>query len=272
MQYYYLISSLPVVNINPDDNSLDLNELYDLIQRNLSEKDLLIYQAILYQNDNRNLLSLIFREYQHIEFDYIYKPSVIPFKSLLSYRRNLSVLPDYMILFLQDNAGIFSSISLTDIELKLRKYFMEYIRTLNSEFLLQYYEWQYHLEETISTINQQKFNFLNPRGSHDTDFLSTCSMKFHQVDKNEISAELSPLMEELRFSDIERTVDRFYWEFAESWSDVFSENRVFSYVVKLLRLSRWSDISKDPGEVMGEFKRLLEKIKKSNRSPKTAVV
>jgi hypothetical protein len=224
MQYYYLISSLPLLNNNPDENSVDLNELYDFIQRNLSEKDLLIYQAILYQNDNRNLLNLIFREYQHVEFDFIHEPSVVPFKSLLNYRRNLSVLPDYLILFLQDNAGIFSSFSLTDIELKLRKYFMEYIKSLDSGFLIQYYEWQYHLEEIISTINQQRFSFLNPRGSHDTDFLGALSINFDQVDKNKITTELLPLIDELRFSEIEKMVDRFYWEFAENLNSSINGN------------------------------------------------
>jgi hypothetical protein len=272
MNYYYLISALPKLKINAEDNSFDLDEVYDLIQRNLSEKDVKIYEAILYQNDNRNLLSIIFREYHQLEFDYIYYPSVVPFESLSNYRRSSSGLPDYMTFFLQDNAGIFSSSSLTDIELKLRRYFLEYVISLNSDFLLQYYKWQYHFEETVSAINQQRVDFLNPRGSHDTDFLNATSANLIKVDKNKLSAELLPLKDEYKLSEIEKMVDRFYWEFTESWSSGFSSNAVFSYVVKLLRLTRWTDISTDPKKVMDEFDWALGKVKNTHRSLKIAEV
>ena len=272
MNYYYLISSLPRIEVDYDSNvSLNFIELYDLIERNLTTEDRKTYHALLYQNDNRNLLNLIFHEYHDLEYKYVYEPTVIPYKTLQGYRRNLSGLPDYMIFFLQDNAGIFSSYSLTDIELKLRKYFMEYVRSLNSDFLIQYYEWQYRLEEILSDINRRKHTFLNPRGIHDIDYLGD-SPTIHQVDKKQLTGDLTPLIEEEDYTAIEKVVDQYYWDFADSWTDIFSSNAVFSYVVKLLRLSRWSGIPTDPDEVEDQFLQLLYEFKTKTRSPKMSVI
>ena len=272
MNYYYLIASLPELDIeNEGNNALDINEIIDMIHRNLTDEDLVIFQALLYQNDNRNLLNVIFKEYHDLAVRHHNSPSVFPRDIIEGYRRNIPLLPDYMIDFLQDNAGIFSTFSLADIELKLRSYFMNFIEKLDSEFLLQYYQWQYDLEKIVAEMNERKYDFLNAP-KYDATYSDMVPVMVHSLDKKQVYSDLQPLMNTHQYIEMERKIDAYYWAFADSWFDVFTVNAALSYTVKLLRTAMWSSVPKEEEAIKEAFFPLLNDLKKLDRSPKMPVV
>lgn len=261
-EYYYLIASLPELNKDlKSTKSIDINAIKDLIERNLSVPDLKIFNALLFQNDNRNLLQIIFHKYYDINYSRFLFPSSIPVKTLQSFRRNHSFLPDYMIDFLQNESGGFGTTSPKAIELALRKYFLEYVQQLNSDFLLFYYEWQYRLQKIVSELNFRNYKYLEPHENHDLDSLGAIPTSINSIDKNRVVAEIAPLIEQNIYAEIEKKIDSYYWEFSENWTIPFSSEAVFAYTVKLLRASRWTNISSDPDDVERQFVSIIESLK-----------
>lgn len=239
-EYYYLISSLPKLQPNLSElRGIDVMDLFDLIERNLTKEDRVIYQCLIYQHDNRNLLHQIFNEYHHLEVPEYKQPSVISETIMKNYRRNYSFLPDYMIQFLLDNAGVFGSYTPADIELKLRNYFFDFISREQSEFLVTYYEWQYRLEQTLAEFSQKHFDFLPNSEILDSNYPVPITVKTAVLDREKLLSELKPLIDSGKYAGVEKLIDTYYWEFGEYWTDTFSSNAVFSYTIKLLRTVRW---------------------------------
>lgn len=260
--YYYLISSLPELQPDPAENrSTDIVELLDLIQRNLEPADRQIYQCLLYQQDNRNLLHEIFGEYHGLAIPAYSFPAVFAEKTIRNYRRNLPYLPEYMIEFLQDNAGLFSSFSMTDIESRLRASFFSFISKQGSEFLIRFYEWQYQLEKTLAEFHQRTFDFLNDGESLDLDHLEPLPAELEPIDGKQLKNDLAPLIAAGNLEAVERLVDQYYYDFADRQSEIFSAEAVFSYTIKLIRLARWQRATRQPEETRKQFLRVVEQVK-----------
>ncbi len=236
-------------------------DLLDLIERNLTDEDLAIYQCLIYPNDNRNLLHQIFHEYHQLEPPDYKWPAVIPEEMMRNYRRNYSFLPDYMQQFLLDNSGVFGSFTLTDIELKLRGYFYDFINRQQSDFLTLFYEWQYRLEQTVAEFNQGQVDFLSGGESQDLDNLNPMTVQTVALDRKELLSELDPLVERGKYASIEKLIDTYYWEFGEYWTDTFSSNAVFSYTIRLLRMVRWQQATTDIDLNRKDFLTVVEKVK-----------
>jgi len=264
--YYYLIASLPDLTLDHDQTKhLKFGEILDLIERNLSDEDIGIYRCLLYQNDNRNLLHLIFHEYHDFSFTRFQYPADISLKILKAYRSDKSELPEYMVDFLNDQSGSFTSFSHVEIELLLRKYFLEYISRQNSKFLQSYFEWQFVLEKTLAQLNQSKYSFLKPTDNRDANHLDQKGNGYSFMDTKELINEILPLIEQREYASIEKKVDRYYWEFADRWTDRFSSEAVFAYTVKLLRLAFWRPIPSKPQAVEQHFNTLIEDIHSNDR-------
>jgi hypothetical protein len=269
MNYYYLISSLPTIPRDYQVNgSIDLPEIFDMIERNLTEEDREYYYAMLYQNDNRNLLNLIFAEYHDFRGEYFYQPSVLTIEELRAYRRNRSALPGYMIDFLVDNSGVFGSYSLTDIEVKFRRYFIEYLDQLNCDFVKRYYQWQQKLKSIVAEVNQSSYTAMNRADVLLYDF--GVSRNPYSTDYKQLKNELKDLIQSQDYVALERKIDRLYWDFAASHSGIFTIEAVLAYVALLLRLSRWLRLT--PEDHQNAFEKLVDDLKKMDRSPKMNVV
>ncbi|MDX1628752.1 MAG: DUF2764 family protein [Fulvivirga sp.] len=244
-----------------DSKLLHIGEITDLIERNLTPEDLKIYRCLLFQNDNRNLLHLIFHEYHGLSYERLHYPAIIPIKTLKSYKRKATDLPDYMVEFLQDNAGVFSTYSPKDIELKLRAYFLDFVRKQQSKFLQHYYEWQYQLESVLAEINQRNYTFLKEEENDDLDYLGMVPPGLSLIDKSLIIGDLTPLIEAQNYSDIEQKTDEYYWDFADHWRTPFSAEAVFAYTIRLLRIARWSTIPSDSDKSQAQFESIINSLK-----------
>ena len=272
MSYYYLKASLPEIQLGAEPGLFDFKSVFSLIETNLKPEDRKVYEAIILQNDNRNFLNILFNEYFELEYENEHRPSYLHIEWLEDYRRHMGELPDYMLAFLKEHSGFFSTYTLTEIELRLRAYFMDYIKSLDSMFLLYYYDWQYQLKELLSEINVGQFPFLKPRGIYDVDYLRPVKAINIQLDKQKIQTDLLPLLTVEDYTGLERQIDEYYWEFAESWPDDFSAYSIWAYVVKLLRIARWAMLFDGEHQDKAAFESLLQGLKDNNSEPKMTVI
>ncbi len=273
MSYFYLISSLPELKLSDTSlTPLQLEELLETVMRNAAVVDKQVLNCLLYPNDNQNLLFILFREYHDFEIGAYSQPSVLSDELLNNYRMEQGSLPDYMIHYLNDLSGSYSSLSLRRMEYELNKYFHEHVAKLESRFLNTYFTWQFELKKTIADINHKAFDYLPiSNTSTQTDY-TTLKTLHGLATKEEITNEITPLVEVNDLEGIETKINQYYWEFADSWQEPFSSEQLFGYVVKLLRLYQWKGFSTKGEAARIKFEELVQGLKETELSPKMPVI
>lgn len=273
MKYYYLISSLPRLDIDSDSLSMDqLEESLELITRNLSDEDQVLMKCLLHEHDNQNLLSVLFHEYHDFEIRAIHQPSTIPFEVLGNYRREFSALPDYMMNYLNDFSGSFSSLTMREMEQNLDWYLLEYIQEIDNLFLNTYYSWAFGLKQTVAVVNQKSFDFLKTTNESSEPFFPATRALHGLTDQKEVANQLAPLVESRDIEGIESKIKECYWQFADCWQEPFSIEQVLAYVIKLKR--RYDQKWLSPkGEVTSSgFEELVDEIKEKRPSAKIPMI
>jgi hypothetical protein len=273
MSYFYLISSLPELKLsNTSLTQLQLEELMETIMRNATVADKQVLNCLLYPNDNQNLLFILFREYHDFEIGSFGKPSVLSAELLINYRMEQGSLPDYMIYYLNDLSGSYASLSLRRMEHELNRYFYEHVVQKESTFLNTYFTWQFELKKTIADINHKAFDYL-PISNHSsqTDYAAVKTLHGFAT-KEEVTNEITPLVEANDLEGIETKINQYYWEFADSWQEPFSSEQLFGYMVKLLRLYQWIGFSTKGEAAKSKFEELVQGLKETEISSKMPVI
>ncbi|MEQ8471045.1 MAG: DUF2764 family protein [Marinoscillum sp.] len=273
MNYYYLISSLPKLDVTDDSLSADqLDEIIELITRNLSDDDLVIMNCLLHENDNQNLLSVLFREYHDFDIRTTHQPSSFPIEVLDNYRREFSALPDYLMNYLNDLSGTFSSLTMREMEQTLNRYFLEYIQGIDHPFLNTYYSWTFRLKQAIAEANLKSFDSLKTKNEASEPSFPATRTLHDLTEPQEITSQMQPIIESKDLEAIERKVDQYYWQFSGSWQDPFSTDQVLAYMVKLQRLyCRRRIVSKGEADRF-HFGTLVAELKEKRSSPKIPIV
>ena len=156
--YYYLISGLPEVKLSDSKAKYDINEITQNILSNLSDKDMKLFNYFIYQNDNKNLVNAIalskglFSPYSvHLE------PSIFSKEEIQKYA-NLSNLPNYMAIFLEDNKNTeWENIRHIENSL-LSLYYEEMIQTGNV-FIREYALFMRNLKNILAALNGKALGF-----------------------------------------------------------------------------------------------------------------
>jgi hypothetical protein len=269
MKYYYLISSLPDLEI--DDTSLSqeqLKDILDLIYRNLSEEDTREFECLLYPQDNQNLLYVLFHEYHDFEIRDFHQPAVLPVDALQNYRREMASLPDYMIHYIRDQAGSFPGLSLRRMEEWLEAYFYDHLLKSESLFVQTYFSWKHQLEEAVAEVNLKAFPFMQSRSERNVPFFPHVRSLHSLTEPSEIMNQIMPLASAHNLEAIEAKINAYYWEFANAWRNPFSKEQVLAYAVKLLRLYRWKGFAAKGELAKAKFESLIHEMKQRTSSPK----
>lgn len=273
MKYYYLISSLPQLDV--EDSSLStgqLDEVIALITRNLTDDDLTVMKCLLHQNDNQNLLYVLFHEYHDFEIRAYNKPSSVPIEVLENYRREYSSLPDYMMNYLNDLSGAFSSLTLREMEQTLNRYFQDHLQKIDNLFLNTFFSWEDQLNQAIANANHKSFRFLTTKNEADAPLFRETLALHGLGEPSELTAQLQPMMETTDLDAIERRVNQYYWQFADSWQEPFSSAQVLAYMVKVIRLYQRKGFTARGDASKSSFERMVEESKNYESSPKMPVI
>ncbi|WP_295162936.1 DUF2764 family protein [uncultured Brachyspira sp.] len=156
--YYYLISGLPEVKLSDSKAKYDINEIAQNILSSLSGKDAKYFRYLIYQNDNRNLVSSIaiqkglFTPYiEHLE------PSIFGRDDIQKYN-NISNLPSYMSKFLEDNKNTEWENARHIENTLLSLYYDEMIESGNY-FIKNYSLFMRNLKNVLAALNGRALGF-----------------------------------------------------------------------------------------------------------------
>ncbi len=272
MNYYYLLPSLP--ELDAEDCSLSRDQFDDiiaLISRNLVNEDLVVMNCLFHKHDNHNLLYVLFNEYHDFEISAFNRPMSVPVQVLKNYRRAFSSLPNYMMNYLNDFSGTFSSMTMREMEQRLELYFNDYLNGLNHIFLKTFFSWNFQLTQALAEANLKSFHSVKSKNDSSEPFFSG-KLTLHGVTApTEIVTHMQPLMESMDLYAIERMVNKYYWQFADSWREPFSAEQVFAYLLKVIRWYWWKGLNTDAEIAKTYFEQMVDEIKNKESSPKMPV-
>lgn len=275
MKYYYLISSLPDLDPDISLKSIDFEEVFDAIDRNLEPEDQKHFHYLLYPHDNRNLLNHLFLEYKDLPFSKFMEPSVLSADAIASYKRARSTFPDYLVTFLQETEPQFANLSMSAMEQRLQSLYSEQLSKEASPFIQQYFSFKQALSAIVAAFNEAQFDFLSPSEFSEKDPLLEALTKGHAVSSKMLKSY--PYAEQLKeiigLQDpvvLERFILKIEWEYLETVPNDFEIEQVLAYGSKLLLLNRKKAQNKESGQL--RFKVLSDEIKNMVHSPKTPMV
>lgn len=274
MNYYYLISSLPEISPEMDASKLEIEELFDVIKRNLSKADSRYLRYLIYPNDINNLIAVISKNdhgWSSVEFK---KPSIFDDEDIETYKKNRRNFPDFMNDFLSENEDRLANMSRREIEDALFERFYNEVFNLDNNFLTNYYQFIRELKSLIAAFNFNTYDFLSQPKIQDADRLIV------QVGANKSPSasvlrdypyleELIKVLPEDQPEKTERFIDKIIWNFLDEMSgNQFSCEAVLAYTLKLKIVKRWLSIKSQPNDQ--PYEHLLDKIipnKSSEKSP-----
>lgn len=156
--YYYLISGLPEVKLSDSKAKYDINEITQSILSGLNAKDSKFFKYLIYQNDNKNLVSAIAKQkglftpyIEHIE------PSAFSKEEMQKYS-TISNLPLYMSKFLEDNKNVEWENSRHIENTLLNLYYEEMIQNGNS-FIKNYALFMRDMKNVLAALNGRALGF-----------------------------------------------------------------------------------------------------------------
>ncbi len=271
MNYYYLISGLPDLSLDEDAPIIDGEEVVDTIRRNLTPSDETLFQYLLYPNDNRNFLKVLFYKYHNLPQPTYSTPATLSEPDLQNYLRQQSVFPSYLSEFIQSYEDQFTSLSPQRLEESLWTLFYEETEQ-QDVFLANYFRFDRQLKELAAIYNSTSYSFL-------TEPVTTEEREVRAIGGGRtIPAawlrdypyieSLEEAMATSRPDRIERFMDRIRWEYLEEISGFFGREQVYAYTLKLFIVTRWQQLAQQPPS--SYFEDLMSAIQQPLQKPKTS--
>lgn len=254
MNYYYLITSLPELSIDDPSSQIDVEEILDFINRNLSDEDQATGRYLIYPNDNYNLVNQIFEKFHNIPATEFRTPSIFDQEEIQQFIRKEYKVPEYMNNFMDFHRGKLDLLRPSRIEEYLWTDFYKEVATLDNRFIIDYYEYDRTLRHLAFIHNSNLFE-----ESPISEFVSDPINRQLGLSRPEsVLVQTYPFVSDLYSAldsknpmIIEKTMDRIRWDFIdgyEIWSS-FSNTQVFGWMLKLVHHARWSALTEDKGKL-----------------------
>ncbi len=234
--YYYLISSLPVLGYDYSGQLADHSDILLSIHDNLSDTDLGLFKYLQYPADIKQISN----------YFYEYNNRAKPYRNL---HEITSLYPDSIEDILNGNFGsdylfsdylgeIYSGKSEFDpaeCEARLWEIFFQSVEGVKDSFLINWYAFDHQLRKAIHQSNKRKFDISATNGSTQNwpEWLERPD--FDLPENGEFIHNGNTPVE------LESILDKIRWHYLDKLSSFsfFSLHQVFSWYLKYLLLERW---------------------------------
>lgn len=254
--YYYLLASLPDLELGRDTYKLEFEEVYQAILENLQESDEVNFRYLLYPQDNKNLIQSIARKTgKQPPFYKFFEPAVFSREEIEAYEKNFDAFPEYMSRYVEDQGDQLAGQSLSETEKKLQEYFYAEALELPDDFLAKYFGFERDLQNILLALNSRKHE-LNTReqliGEHYmvNNLKKSSSTDFGLSQDYTFIESLNQTVEQTDPEQLELQIDRIRWEYLDELTrfSFFNTHKVFAYTVKLFSLKRWISLDPEAGQ------------------------
>ncbi len=257
--YYYLIAGLPDISFDDSKAALTVDQFRTEVFNSLSGADRKIMDLLRLEGVCRGLIGSDLMEelVADIKADEAPRPDV----------------PAFMYVFVQEWTDESWRHKAAFAEDRLWGLFYEYAMAQSgNEFVGAWYEFNLNLNNLLSGITARKYNLDIQKvivGQNDVaQALRTSGARDWGLSQElDYFDDVARLVEEDDLAQRERKVDVLRWNWLEehTFFNYFTVERLFSFMVRLGMVERWSSLDKEEGQKL--FRKLIGDLKEQTEVP-----
>ncbi|WP_421753553.1 DUF2764 family protein [Croceimicrobium sp.] len=160
-EYYYILSSMPDLDLEKRPSEEALEEAIDLILRQIQDEDRENLAWFFRRNDLYNLIEFWQFEYGHLLHRPLRKPYSLDQEKLKNLRLEPEVLPFFLQDWYRENQESMGHWSANRIETEVHKRFFDAIEALPPSFIRDYFLFEKEMRAFMATYHQSRYPFLD---------------------------------------------------------------------------------------------------------------
>ena len=257
-KYYYIVSGLPDISFDDSKPAYTVEQFREEVYKSLSAADRKVMDILLLEDKCRNLIGSELMEELIAEV----KADDTPRQDI----------PSFIYTFVQEWVDESWRQKAGFAEDRLWSLFYEYAMGSSNGFVRKWYEFNLDMNNIISAITARKYNLDMQKvivGSNDTaNALRTSGARDWGLSQEvDCFEDVARLTEEDDLSQRERKADMIRWRWLEdnTFFNFFTIEKVFSFMVRLGMVERWSNLDREEGQKL--FRKLIGTLKDQTEVP-----
>ncbi len=246
--YYYIVSGLPDISFDDSKAAYTVEQFREEVYASLSNADRKVMDLLLLEDTCR---------------------------SLIQDRDNFELtddMPKFIGVFLRELKDESWRQKAAFAEDRLWSLFYEYAMSMGNGFVRSWYEFNLNMNNIMAAITARKYNLDIQKvivGTGDVaNALRTSGARDWGLSQEvECFEDVARLTEEDDLSQRERKADMIRWRWLEdnTFFNYFSVEKLFSYMVRLGMVQRWSSLDREEGQKL--FRKLIGDLKQQTEVP-----
>ena len=273
--YYYLIAGLADISLDDSKAPVTVESFRAEVYEALDAADRKVMDMLLMENDCRNLINML----RNGSLDEDAPKGLIDaalMEELIADVKAQEVpakdIPAFMYQFVQEWQDESWREYAAFAEDRLWSLFYEYAMSAGNEFVRRWYEFNLDVNNITSAITARKYNLDIQKvivGSNATaQALRTSGARDWGLSQElDYFDGILRLLDEGDLSQRERKTDLLRWEWLDenTFFNYFTVERLFSYMVRLSMVERWTSLDRERGQKL--FRKLIGELKEQTEVP-----
>ena len=256
--YYYIIAGLPDISFDDSKAAYTVEQFRQEVYDALSAADRKVMDILNLENECRNLIGSERME-ELVALVKADEPAPMD-------------VPQFMYNFVQEWVDDSWRQKAAFAQDRLWSLFYEYAMASSNGFVRKWYEFNLNLNNIMTAITARKYNLEIQKvivGTGDiANALRTSGARDWGLSQElDYFEEVARLTEEDDLSQRERKADQIRWRWLEenTFFNYFSVEKLFSYMVRLGMVERWSGLDREEGQKL--FRKLIGDLKEQTEVP-----
>lgn len=256
--YYYIVSGLPDISFDDSKAAMTLEQFREEVYKSLSGSDREVMDLLVLENDCRNLIGS--ERMEELIAD-VKAQEPCP-----------EDVPQFMYDFVQEWVDDSWCDKAAFAEDRLWSLFYEYAMGCSNGFVRKWYEFNLDVNNILSAVMARKYSLDIQRvivGSGDiAHALRTSGARDWGLSQElDYFDDVIRLTEETDLAQRERKADMLRWRWLEdnSFFNFFSVEKLFSFMVRLGMVERWTTLDREKGQQL--FRELIGTLKDQTEVP-----
>ena len=288
--YYYIISGLPDISFDDSKAALTADEFRTEVYEALSGADRKVMDMLLLENDCRNLIAMLHSAQASLtdatlDLHRTYTDATPMLEGLFSVEQLEELvsavkaqdkcpagIPQFMYRFVQEYQDESWRELAGFAEDRLWALFYDYAMQADNEFVRSWYRFNLDVNNIQTAITARKYELDMQKvivGQNDTAHaLRTSGARDWGLSQElDYFDDVVRLLDEDELSYRERKADMLRWRWLEdnTFFNYFGVERLFSYLVRLGMVERWTSLDKEKGQQL--FRKLIGELKEQTEVP-----
>lgn len=271
--YYYLISGLADISLDDSKAALSVDQFRAEVFDSLSAADRKLMDLLLLENDCRNLLSAVTaisaREYEGLFSAEQLEELIV---SVKQQDKCPEGIPQFMYRFVQEYQDETWREYASLPEDRLWSLFYDYAMQTDNKFVSSWYSFNLDVNNIQTAITARKYGLDMQKvivGQNETAHaLRTSGARDWGLSQElDYFDDVVRLLEEDDLAQRERKFDMLRWRWLEdnTFFNYFTVERLFSYMVRLGMVERWTSLDREKGQQL--FRELIGTLKDQTEVP-----